>query len=573
MQKKEEMMQYTATGEYENLKAVMAALPDVMLLVDEAGIYRDVYAEGKEHLLFAPASEFLGKSAHDIFDAAQADIFLDAVTKVIRTASALRLEYPLEIDSDTLFFEARIVPVDHPRDAKAHALVVIREITNIKMRERSSKEQLLFMANHDNLTGLSNRALLFDRLEHAIAAIKRNSRRGALLFMDIDRFKDINDNFGHHVGDRMLIEAAARLNAAVRKSDTVGRLGGDEFLVIAEEIDGIEDVIAFVQKIKERFKRPFIIDDTAFDATLSIGVALIPDDGEDAERLVNAADRAMYVVKQRGGDDVEFYSKEFSIRSHEYFRIQRALRQAIREEALAVVYQPQFSIIDGRLTGAEALVRCTLDALGDVPVEKLISVAEESGTIYEIGAFVFRTVCAQMHQWRALSLTPLRVSINLSGRELGSAKLLERIRESMMTCGIEPCEVEFEITESTLMRSNNEARNNIEVLRALGCRFSIDDFGTGYSSLSNLKEFNVDKLKIDKSFIEALDNDSDDQVIVSATISMAKALGLTVVAEGVETESQVKRLKAFGCDEVQGFLYSRPVTAERMTELLQTLNA
>lgn len=564
-------MQYTATGEYENLKAVIAAFPDIMLLVDEAGIYKEVYAEGKEHLLFAPPSSFLGKSAHDIFDAAQADIFLDAVTKVIRTASALRLEYPLEIEGKTLFFEARIVPVEY--DGAAHALVIVREITDIKMRERFSKEQLLFMVNHDNLTGLPNRALLFDRLKHAIAAIKRNSRRGVLLFMDIDHFKDINDNFGHHIGDRTLVEAAARLNAAVRKSDTVGRLGGDEFLVIAEEIDGIDNIVAFVQKIKERFKHPFVIDDTAFDATLSIGVALIPDDGEDAEGLVNAADQAMYTVKHRGGNDVEFYSKALSVASHEYFRIQRALRQAIRQEALTVVYQPQFSIMDGRLTGAEALVRCTLDALRDVPVEKLISIAEESGTIYELGAFVFRTVCAQITQWRTLSLTPLRVSVNLSRRELGSADLLERLRESMMSCGIEPCEVEFEITESTLIRSNNEARNNIEALRALGCRFSIDDFGTGYSSLSNLKEFDVDKLKIDKSFIEVLDNDSDDQVIVSATISMAKALGLMVLAEGVETEAQVERLKAFGCDEVQGFLYSRPVTAERMTELLQTLNA
>ncbi|MEJ2468517.1 MAG: diguanylate cyclase, partial [Campylobacterales bacterium] len=627
------------------LGSIVNAIPDLMFLVDEKGVYRDVFAHGKEHLLFAPPDALLGKTAYDIFDAEHAELFMESMVRAIRQGVDVTLEYPLEIGEQTLFFEARIVPLPpEAPDTLKYALVIIREVTKtheeaqkarlvekvfqdategmiienaeryvvkvnpamlqiLEMEEtqimgrhsdyfrplfqaetvrdiydsmelfgfwhgeaelklpsgkaklawvsinavldeedavsnylimvtdisevRKSREQLEFMANHDILTGLPNRVLLFDHLEHAIATIKRTQSMGALLFMDIDNFKEVNDNFGHRIGDLLLIEVAQRLKDAVRSSDTVGRLGGDEFLLIAENVHHIDEVLIIIQKIRALFGMPLVLEGVELEVTLSIGIALIPEDGEDVEVLVSAADQAMYVVKERGRNGFEFYSRHYSLLSHEYFRIQRGIKQAIREEAFVMVYQPQFSITDGRVCGAEALLRCTLDGLRDIPVEKLIAIAEESEAIHEIGRFVFRAVCAQITEWRSLSVMPVRIAMNLSRRELASKTLVESVREHLSRCCVTPPELEFEITESTLMQGRGSARENIEALRKMGCRFSIDDFGTGYSSLSNLKLFNLDKLKIDKMFIDSLISDADDQVIVSATISMAKKLGLT----------------------------------------------
>ena len=462
--------------------------------------------------------------------------------------------------------------LDALKDATGNLANVVVMLTDISELAKS-REQLEFLATHDALTRLPNRVLLFDRLEHSIATMNRKGGMGALLFLDIDKFKDINDNFGHHIGDQLLIEVANRLKDTVRSSDSIGRFGGDEFLMILEEVEHIDEVLVIIQKIRERLAIPFAFSELELEITMSIGIALIPDDGDDAEMLVNAADRAMYIVKERGRDGFEFYSKDYSVVSHEYFRIQRATRQAIREGLFRIVYQPQFALSDGRLTGAEALLRCDIEDIRDVSVAKLIAIAEESGTIHEIGKIVFDTVCRQIALWQKISLTPVNIAVNLSRRELEREGLPEMVRSSLGSCCVTPMALEFEITESTLMKSSSEARRNIETLRQMGCRFSIDDFGTGYSSLSNLKEFDLDKLKIDKSFIDALVSDEGDQVIVSATISMAKKLGLTVLAEGVETKEQVEVLQEFGCDEVQGFFYSRPVSAEAMTELLQALNA
>ena len=683
-------MRHEKAEDSVRLGAIVDALPDLMLLVDEEGVYRDVFAHGKEHLLFAPSEKFLGKTAYDLFDAERAGLFMHEVMRSMRKGIDITLEYPLEIGDEELVFEARIVPVrPEAPGAKKHALVIIREITRmyeeaqrarlvekvfedategmlIENRERyvvkanpamldilemdetqllgrhadffrpmlpaetvreiyesmetlgfwhgeaelrllsgkkklawvsinvildtedavsnylvmvtdisevrKSREQLEFMANYDLLTGLPNRVLLFEHLEHAIASIKRTESLGALLFIDLDNFKAVNDRFGHRVGDQLLVEVARRLKDAVRSSDTVGRLGGDEFLLIVENVHHVDEVLIIIQKIRAQFGMPLVLEGIELEITLSIGIALIPDDGEDVEMLVSAADQAMYVVKERGRDGFEFYSRHYSVLSHEYFRIQRGIRRAIREEAFTMVYQPQFSLADGRICGAEALLRCTLDALKEVPVEKLIAIAEESEAIHEIGRFVFRSVCAQVAQWRERSVMPVRIAMNLSRRELVSDTLVESVRENLSSCCVTATELEFEITESTLMQGGGRARKNIEALRKMGCRFSIDDFGTGYSSLSNLKLFNLDKLKIDKMFIDTLVSDTDDQVIVSATISMAKKLGLTVLAEGVEQNAQLALLRQYGCDEIQGFYFSEPLTAEKMTELLITMN-
>lgn len=444
--------------------------------------------------------------------------------------------------------------------------------SDISQIERS-REQLEYMATHDALTRLPNRVLLFDRLAQSVRSSHRSGTLGALLFIDIDDFKEVNDVFGHHVGDMLLQTIAGRIRDSIRSSDTVGRFGGDEFLLIAENIHHFDEVLIIIQKLREQFEVPLNLNGILLKVTFSIGVAMIPDDGDDAEALVSAADKAMYAVKQKGKDGFEFVKKEHSIISNEYFHIQRWTKNAIRTSAFELVYQPQFSIKDGRVNGVEALLRCKDEHIKDMPIHKIITIAEESGAIYDIGKFVLESVCRQLDEWRDISTTPFHIAINLSRKELGSSRFESSILEGMKRCNLQPAELEFEITESTLMHNGSEARKNIDALRDIGFRFSIDDFGTGYSSLSNLKEFDLDKLKIDKSFIDALDSDVNDQAIVSATISMAKKLGLTVVAEGVETSVQDELLKALECDEVQGYFYSHPVLPDAITDLLRARNA
>lgn len=445
----------------------------------------------------------------------------------------------------------------------------VEDIANIV----KTREKLEYEATHDMLTDLPNRTLLLDRLEQSIRSMKRSGGRGALLFIDIDDFKDVNDLFGHEVGDQLLQTIAERLRSSIRSSDTLGRYGGDEFLLIIENIYEFDEVFLVIQKLKEQFEVPVEINGAVLKTTFSIGVAMIPDDGFDAKMLIDAADKAMYSVKQNGKDGFDFVKKEHSVISNDYFTIQRSTKNALKQRSFEIVYQPQFSIKDGRVTGAEALLRCTDDSIKDFPINKIIKVAEESGVIHEIGQFVLESVSRQLEEWRDISVTPIRIAINLSRKELGNDKFEMMVRREIEENRVSPEEIEFEITESTLMSNSEKARKNIESLRDIGFQFSIDDFGTGYSSLSNLKEFNLDKLKIDKSFIEALPANENDQAIVSATISMAKKLGLKVVAEGVETSTQDALLKDLECDEVQGFYYSHPVHPQEITEILMARNA
>jgi len=431
-----------------------------------------------------------------------------------------------------------------------------------------SRTKMQYLASHDTLTSLPNRSLLFEHLNHAINSSIRNGTRGALLFIDIDGFKDINDNYSHKTGDILLQEFSQRLAHAIRKSDIIGRLSGDEFLLILENIQEMDDMLTTVEKIRAQLLEPFIINKNRIDLTVSIGIACFPNDGENADQLIHAADQAMYEVKKNGKDSFSFYTKEFSLVANKYFVIQNALRRAIKENNFSIVYQPQFSLKDNALTGIEALLRCHDEAVRDIPVSRLISIAEESNIIHNISRFVMQRCCQQIKVWQDMSLSSLKIAVNLSRKELSDESIVSVIKENLSACNIAPDILEFEITESTLLHNNHIAKMNIEALRNLGCSFSIDDYGTGFSSLSNLREFHLDKIKIDKSFIDDLEKNENDQIIVSATISMIKKLGLTVLAEGVENEGQAELLRNYGCDEVQGFYYSHPLSAEEMTSLL-----
>ena len=433
---------------------------------------------------------------------------------------------------------------------------------------RESRRQLQLAATHDALTELPNRALFFDKLQTSVRRVTQEGVRGALFCIDLDRFKEINDNFGHRAGDAVLHEVAGRLRQVIAPSDLLGRIGGDEFGIISERIGSVEEAVALVHAVRQQFAVPFAVGKTEVAVGASIGIAFFPDDADNAEDLVLCADRAMQGVKTAGRSGYEIFSQQTSAVAREYFQIQRALREALGNRAFSIVYQPQFSVTRGRLTGMEALLRCHDPRVREVPIGELITLAEESNFICDIGRYVLVEVCAQIARWREHLELDLVVAVNLSRKELGSEALVDEVRRSLRTFEVDPTLLEFEITESTFMRSGTIARANIAALRALGCRFSIDDFGTGYSSLANLKEFDLDKLKIDKSFIDNLLTEANDQIIVQATISMAKKLGLRVLAEGVEMPHQIRLLKAFGCDEIQGFMLGRPQNVVDMTRLL-----
>ncbi len=553
------------------LDAIISAIPDLMFLVDINGNYLDVFANNKEYLLYRPKEEIIGKNVTDFFDQATSEKLLSLVQKAIKTQTLQCLEYELYLSSEKEFFEARVMPTYFKESDNDTAMVVVRDITK-KLQRKSeieiSKAEMKHLATHDSLTNLPNRALIFEHLNHAITIAKRTKNNGALLFIDIDCFKDINDNYSHQTGDLLLQDFALRLSQIRRNSDIVGRLSGDEFLLILENISKMDDILHIIEKIKAQLSIPFSINDINIELTVSIGVACFPENGDTADKLIHASDQAMYNVKKNGKDGFKFYTKEFSIISHEYFLIQNALRKAIKEDDFTIVYQPQFSLHDISLTGVEALLRCNNSDVKDIPISRLISIAEESNIIHNISRFVMQRCCKQIGEWQELSLSPLKIAVNLSRKELGEENLVQLITENLFACKIEPGILEFEITESTLLQNSHSAKKNINALRKLGCSFSIDDYGTGFSSLSNLREFDLDKIKIDKSFIADLENNENDKIIVSATINMVKQLGLTVLAEGVETKGQEKLLKEFGCDEVQGYYYSYPLEAEKITKIL-----
>jgi diguanylate cyclase (GGDEF)-like protein/PAS domain S-box-containing protein len=559
------MKQLDAIKDKHYLKSIIAAMPDLIFLLDENGKYIDVLATNKEQLLYKPKNEIIDKTVRDFFDEELSEQFIALIHKTIETQTVQSMEYELKFTAQKEYFEARVMPTQIKENGIYTVIVIVRDITEMHL----SRLKIRHLSTHDSLTDLPNRALLFEQINHSILSAKRDGSKGSLFFIDIDGFKDINDNYSHKIGDLLLKEFAHRLSQITRESDIVGRLSGDEFLLLLENVKEMDDILGVVEKIKIQLSEPFFINNERIDITVSIGIACYPTDGEDADQLIHAADQAMYSVKKSGKDGFTFYTKEFSRMSSNYFFIQNALKKAIREDDFTILYQPQFSLDDASLTGLEALLRCNNDDISDIPISRLITIAEESNLIHNISRFVMERCCSQIKEWQDLSIAPLKIAVNLSRKELGDENLLPIIKKNLSACSIDPQILEFEITESTLLQNNQLAKENIEQLREIGCSFSIDDYGTGYSSLSNLREFQLDKIKIDRSFIEDLTDNDNDKIIVSTTISMIKQLGLTVLAEGVENEAQANLLSEYGCDEVQGYYYSYPLNAEKVTKLLQ----
>lgn len=432
------------------------------------------------------------------------------------------------------------------------------------------QEHLYELAHYDALTGLPNRLLLQDRLRQALAKARRDDRALALLFIDIDRFKFVNDTLGHAAGDELIRQVGQRLEAAVRESDTVARVGGDEFIVLACGIDNAQKADAVAQKLLDALAPACMLDGHELVVSASIGIALFPadDDGGEAGELFKKADAALHKAKELGKGQYQFYSAEMNQASVERLKLENNLRRALDARELTLAFQPRIDLKTRRVTSVEALLRWKSRALGSVSPAQFIPVAEETGLIVPIGEWVLREACRQAKAWQAAGLPPLRVAVNLSARQFQRFDLIKTIEHVLADTGLAPHYLELELTESLAMQNARQTVATLSVLAAMGISIAIDDFGTGYSSLAYLKRFPVDSLKIDQSFIREIASGGDDAAITKAIIAMAHEIKLRVVAEGVETEAQQRFLERHHCDEMQGFLFSRPLPADELATLL-----
>jgi len=434
---------------------------------------------------------------------------------------------------------------------------------------RLAEEKIQYLAYYDGLTGLPNRALFSQRLNHALATARRYSKKLAVLFIDLDRFKDINDTLGHASGDKLLQDMAGRLTRSLRESDTVARLGGDEFVVLLEEMVDAKLAATVARKVISATVDPFILDDKPFHITASIGISAYPVDGDDEKSLMKNADIAMYLAKDHGRNNYQFYSAQFNALAFERLALESSVRHALANDEFLLHYQAKVDINTGGITGVEALIRWQHPELGMVSPDSFIPLTEETGLIVPIGRWVLKTACAQNKAWQDQGLPPIRVSVNLSSRQFNDRYLLEDIAKILKETGLDPEYLELELTESMVMYNPDHAVKLLTQMKAMGLHVAIDDFGIGYSSLAHLKRFPLDAIKVDRSFIKDLMAHREDAAITEAIIAMGKSLKLKVVAEGVETKDQLSFLRKHDCDEMQGYYFSKPVTQNEFAQILQ----
>lgn len=454
--------------------------------------------------------------------------------------------------------------VKNGRGQTTHYIGIATDISRLK----ESEAHLLHLAHFDQLTRLPNRALFRDRLQQSLFQAEREGWLVAVLFLDLDCFKDVNDSLGHQAGDQLLRTVARRLDRFMRKSNTVARLGGDEFTILLQDVVSLENVALVAGRIMGAFAEPFMVDDREIFISASIGIAIYPNDGQNAETLLKNADTAMYHAKNQGRGQFQFFSEEMQTRVNHRLAMQNSLRRAVDREEFALLYQPRVDLASGSVVGVEALLRWRRPGGKLVAPGEFIAMAEETGLILPIGEWVLRTACLQNMAWAAKSPRPLRMAVNLSVLQLKRQNIHALIMKVLQETGLPPAGLELELTESILMENIREPLADLAALKEAGVHISVDDFGVGYSSLSYLQRLPVHALKIDQSFVREIVSASDDAVIVKTIIAMARSLGLKVVAEGVETPQQMAFLRRQGCDEAQGFLISHPLPAADLLPFL-----
>jgi diguanylate cyclase (GGDEF)-like protein/PAS domain S-box-containing protein len=461
--------------------------------------------------------------------------------------------------------DASVAPLRDRAGGAAGAVLVFRDVS----AARALTQQVIHSAQHDFLTGLPNRALLSDRVNYAIALAMRHGKKVAVLFLDLDGFKHINDSLGHPIGDRLLQSVASRLAACLRASDAVSRQGGDEFVVLLSEMEQPEDAAIAARRMLEAVAEVHSIDQHTLRVTTSVGVSVYPDDGLDAETLIKNADTAMYAAKEGGRHIYRFFEPTMNVRAVERQFMEEGLRNAVERKEFTLHYQPKISLTTGKMTGAEALIRWTHSTRGEVTPAEFIPVAEDCGLILPMGTWVLREACRQARAWADAGLPLATMAVNISSMAWRDEKFLAGVVAVLEETGLDPRALELEVTESVLMKHAESTVLTLEALRAIGVKVAVDDFGTGYSSLRYLSRFSIDALKIEKSFIAGITGEGHDATIVSALIGMALSLKLRIVAAGVETAEQLKFLQTHKCDEAQGYYFSRPVAPEQFARLLE----
>ena len=449
---------------------------------------------------------------------------------------------------------------------RLHDVSIVEDITE----RREAQNRVQFLATHDEMTGLANRTLFNELLSNAIARDRRYGRRFAVLFIDLDRFKIINDSLGHEGGDQLLKEMASRLRAHVRESDVLARFGGDEFALLAQEIPDRETAALIARNLLLLALRPVRIAGQQCRVTASIGIAMYPDDAQDVTSLLRNADMAMYRAKEEGKNGFQFYSPLIGAVSEKRLQFETGLREAVGRDEISLHYQAKVEISSGEIRGVEALMRWSHPEFGEISPAQFIPIAEESGLIVPLGLWALRAACVQTVAWIRQGLPQLSMAVNLSPRQFLDPNLVDSIRQVLEETGMPPHLLELEITESVMLHDIETAIRKLTAIRNLGVRLAVDDFGTGYSSLSQLKRFPIDFLKIDRSFIKGIPTDKDDMAITEAILALGKTLGVTIVAEGVETGEQQAFLLRHSCHEMQGFYFSRPIPPEQFAEFYRT---
>jgi diguanylate cyclase (GGDEF)-like protein/PAS domain S-box-containing protein len=457
-------------------------------------------------------------------------------------------------------FEGRLMPFN----GKMHRLSVVRDIR----RRKENQARIDFLAHHDALTSLPNRALLLDRLEFILANARRRGSQVGLLFIDLDNFKTVNDSLGHSAGDQLLKVVATRIQAALRSGDVVSRHGGDEFLVVLPELEGAQASVPVAEKLLAAVTEPVTLDGHEVSVSPSIGISVFPRDGATADALIKNADAAMYLAKERGRSNYQFFNASLSEVAYRTLELETRLRQALREHEFTIHYQPQMRLATGEVTGVEALIRWPQQNGSWIPPDDFIPVAEQRGLIRSIGGWVLREACRQNVAWQKQGLPPLPVAVNLSTIQFRQRNFVAEVEGVLAETGLDPRYLAFELTEGMLMEDPLELARTLEKLKAIGVKLAIDDFGTGHSSLMHLKRFPIDKLKIDRTFVKDCPGDPDDVAITGAIIDLARNMGITSIAEGVDDKAQFDFLKSRGCDELQGYLFARAMPPDEVAAWL-----
>jgi diguanylate cyclase (GGDEF)-like protein/PAS domain S-box-containing protein len=545
------------------LQAVFKAIPDLFFLMKEDGTIIDYHASDENNLYVAP-EKFIGKPISRFFPDKVSSKFRSHISKVVEQGGLSSFEYELDMPHGPTYFEARISYLQ----AEKKILVVVRDITE----KYKSAEVIRQHAYFDSLTLLPNRFLSLDRLSQMLEEAKRNFEKVAILFLDLDDFKRVNDSLGHEVGDKLLVEAANRLKMAVRKADTVGRLGGDEFIILVRPLIDVRNVIDIAENLLRIFREPLQIDGRELILTLSIGIAIYPENGDFASDLLRNADTAMYQAKASGRNAYSFFTKEMNDIMLRRFEIEEQLSSALERGEFEVYYQPKMDIKDRNVVGAEALIRWKNPVLGNVAPDEFIPIAEHTGLIDSIGKYVIEQALNFLNEWQNAHQRHYTMAVNLSPRQFRDKELMDFIQKSLGDANIKPDNLEFEITEGVLMIGKSYIDAALHELHTLGVKLSMDDFGTGYSSLSYLRKYSFDVLKIDRSFVRGITLKKSDFDLVKATIAMAHSLGLLVVAEGVEIQEQLTLLDELGCDLAQGYYFSKPILAKELINFQYTEN-